>query len=52
MEYEFVSPEYAARLDKLAERLMTERFIETLAQPLGAEAVNGFIQDTLFEDGE
>lgn len=49
---EFVSPEYQQRLDELAERLMTERFIETLAQPLGEEAVNGFIQDALFEVGE
>lgn len=50
MEYEFVSPEYATRLDELAERLMTERFIATMAQPLGSEAVNGmFIQDALLE---
>lgn len=47
---EFVSDAYERRLDELAERLMTERFIATMAQPLGAEAVNGmFIQDALLE---
>ena len=43
---EYVSPEYQERLDELAERLMTDRFIGSL----GAEAVNGmFVQDALLE---
>ena len=45
---EFVSPEYQQRLDQLAERLMTERFIRSL----GDEAIEQFIQPELFEDVE
>ena len=33
---EYVSPEYQERLDELAERLMTDRFIKSL----GAEATD------------
>lgn len=43
---------YQDRLDALAEMLRLDR-LEKLAQPMGAEAVNGmFIQDVLFEGEE
>lgn len=32
MDYEYVSPAYAERLDELAERLMTNRFVESLGE--------------------
>lgn len=43
---EYVSPQYEQRLDELAERLMTDRFIRSM----GSEAVEAvYVQDALLE---
>lgn len=45
-DLEYVSPEYQQRLDELAERLMTDRFVEAI----GNEAVNGmYVEDALLQ---